>query len=64
MLECLVSDSPFKPSLMFVSKAGRIYTKGIGLYNRLHIIVKQCFLVLIKFIIEDSNAIHTIITTR
>ncbi len=28
------------------------------------IIVKQCFLVQIKFNTEDSNAVHTIITTR
>jgi hypothetical protein len=27
-------------------------------------VVKLCFLVYIKFITEDSNAIHTIITTR
>jgi hypothetical protein len=26
-------------------------------------IVKQCFWILVKFISEDSNAIHTIITT-
>jgi len=37
-------------------------TQG-GCHVKLSLIVKRCFLVLVKFITEDSNPICTIITT-